>query len=55
MDAFHAWEQLHAHLMNLGPTVYSYYEELRRQGFNDEQALQLAIACQKSLIEMSAK
>lgn len=55
MDVLHQWEQLHSHLMNLGPTIYSYFQGLKHQGFSEEQALQLAIACQKSLLEMSGK
>ncbi|MGH2319377.1 hypothetical protein ACRC6Q_16680 [Planococcus sp. SE5232] len=55
MDVVQQWEQLLSHLMNLGPTVYSYYEELKRQGFTEEQAMQLAVACQKSLIEATSK
>lgn len=42
-----ALEQLQAVLRDLSPVFWSYYADLKKQGFTDEQAFALVRDCQK--------
>lgn len=49
MDIIKAFEELHANLMNFSPLLYSYYKDLKKQGFTEEQAMELTKETQRAL------
>ena len=49
----HRLEQLGAQLNELAPVLHGYFEALERAGFSEEAALELTIAMQESMVEMT--
>ena len=41
MDINHKFDQIQATLRDMAPVLWSYFEELKKQGLTDEQALTL--------------
>lgn len=41
LSFFQAMEQLQAHLRDLSPVLFSYYVNLHKAGFTEEQAMEL--------------
>lgn len=51
MDIIKAFEELHASLMNISPLLFSYFADLKKQGFTDEQALELTKEAQQVILK----
>lgn len=51
MDIIKAFEELHASLMNVSPLLFSYYADLKKQGFSEEQALELTKEAQTLILK----
>jgi hypothetical protein len=49
-DFLQALEQMQAMLRDLSPVLWSYKENLKKQGFTEEQAMDLAKELQKNII-----
>lgn len=47
MDNTHAFDQLEAFTRELSPLLWTYYGRLKKEGFTDEQAFELARDFQK--------
>lgn len=50
MDIVQQMEQMSAFLRDFSVTLYAYYEDLKKQGFTDEQAFALTRDYQNSTI-----
>jgi len=50
MNLIHALDQMQAALRDLAPVLYSYYDNLKKQGFTSKQALTIVIELQRSLL-----
>ncbi|MCM3598687.1 hypothetical protein M4D55_23290 [Metabacillus idriensis] len=55
MNFFQQMEQLQATLRDVAPIMWTYYNNLLKQGFNPEQAFTLTVEMQKALMNPSAK
>lgn len=53
MNIFQVLEQMEAMLRDLAPVLWSYKENLKKQGFTEEQSYQMALAFQNSIINNS--
>ncbi|WP_421663610.1 hypothetical protein [Lysinibacillus telephonicus] len=51
MNILHALEQIQAMLRDLSPVLWDYKEELKKQGFTENQAFTLARDYQRILLE----
>lgn len=55
MNFFQQTEQLQAALRDIAPVMWTYYNNLIKQGFNPEQAFTLTVEMQKSLMSPNKK
>lgn len=51
MNIFQAFEQIQEMLKDLSPVLWSYKENLKKQGFTEEQAFQLTRDYQRTVFE----
>lgn len=53
MHLFQALEQFRETLRDVSPILWGYYNDLIKQGFNEEQAFQLTMEIQRSILGVS--
>ncbi|MRX54825.1 hypothetical protein GJU41_12655 [Bacillus idriensis] len=55
MNFFQQMEQLQATLRDIAPVMWSYYNNLLKQGFSKDQAFTLTVEMQKALMNSGPK
>lgn len=55
MNTQEAWEEMKGMTRDLAPILYSYYGELVRLGFSEEQAFEITKDFQLSLLNVSKR